>query len=212
MPKEKTIYDLLIAIIPSILIGIISIISIIYSNRKQENSQITNVRMNKIEKLYEKLCTVNGMIIEEKKKYEYDTEYYISPSKLSEILKNIESLKVEAKLYFTMNLVESLSVYTEILLHQMLHKKNDKEEKSNLKDGEYDEDEGQVFAIVPSTFQQMLSQYENVFNSVENQIMRISHRILGYKLPKPKLGKYKKKSLRHPWLRLFVKKQKSTSA
>jgi hypothetical protein len=210
MENSKNVFDLLIAIIPSVIIGFVSVISIIYSNKNQRNSHLVEMRTNKLEKLYEKLCNVNGAIIEEKKKYEYDIGYYTSTGKMGSILKEIESLRVEAKLYFSLNYLEGFRSYAEMMLFQMLHNGDNMIIKNNLADGEYEESDGDRITIVPSTFDQRYDQYEDAFHAFEDQIIRITQKILGYVVKPKKVTQNRR--LRLPWLRRPLDKQKSTSA
>jgi hypothetical protein len=210
MENNRSLYDLLLVSIPSGIVGIISIMTLIISNSRQKKSHMFDVRMNKIEQLYSKLCLINGMIIGEKKKYEYDKNYFSDTNKISEILSEIEKLRIEAKLYFTLNIIESFRIYAEMFLYQM--KKQDNFEKPNMDDGEYDEDDNTIIVIVPSTFEQRYKEYENMFSIFEDQILKISHKLLGYNNRIWHNKKRNKRSPRHPWLGLHPKKQKSTSA
>ena len=190
---NKNIYDLITAIIPSLIIGAISLVSIIYSNRKQKIDQLSSIKLNKVETLYEKLIIINRTIIEEKSKYVNNLTYYISENICNKILKEIDLLKIESQLYFGIISIDILRKYAQKFINQM--KSNDAEnyEKNNLKDGEYDEDDkGNKIEIHPCTFIMCYNEYENMYDEIENIIIRIAQIEIGIKIKTMKIKNIKK--------------------
>lgn len=184
---ETNIYDLLIAIVPSLIVGIISLITIVYSNKKLKNDQDINLRISKIESLYSKFNKINGSILAEKNNYNSDENYFTSRQTVSRIIEEIELLKVEAQLYLGINSIDSFRWSTERLLNQMVQKDIKDSYKDNLHDGEYEEDDeehGRINTIVPSTFENYFDEYSEKYDDIEDRILSIAREQIGIRIKK----------------------------
>ena len=193
MQNVKNIYDLLIAIIPSCIVAIVSIFTIIYSINNNKKYQVTNFKLEKLEKLYSKLIKVNGNILAEKNGYINIHDYYISQDIIKNIIIKIESLKQECKLYIGLNYIDDYMLHAERFMNCM--RKNSNDEKDNLKDGENDTDENDIaFKLFPSTFQNAYNEYDDSFTRFERFIEQIAQNEMGVNKIKIKYEKPKRKT------------------
>jgi hypothetical protein len=187
-------YDVLIAIVPSLVIGFISIMTLIYSNRRQDKFQQKSFRLEKIERLYEKLVSINGRVIAEISKYKNDPQYYLPPNNAGLIIADIEKLKVESMLYFGMDEIVEIRYKCEKILKELYYTNGNKD---NIKDGEYDNDGNERFEIVPSTLNQRINEYEDIYDRTEEKIENLARIEVG--ISKRKRRRFSVRP-RHPWL------------
>jgi len=186
MSNETNIYDLLIAVIPSIIIGSISTLTIIISNKNNNKDQITSLKISKIEKLYQRLLNINGEIKGEINNYKNDRLYFSNQNNINRITKDIDLLKVEAQLYIGIDWIDAFSSKAQELLNQIVSKGISISEKKNLNDGTYEEEEDGINWIVPNTFDKYYDMYENVFNKLEDEIVSLAQINIGINSKKVK--------------------------
>jgi hypothetical protein len=193
--KAANIYNVLIVVGPPLIVAAISWLSMRMSYDKQRSDHNKDLRLSKIETWYEALVKINGGILAEISRFQSDKEYYVERGHISRTVEQIESLKVQSKLYLGFEGIDEYRIRAERLLKTLsLEKAPSTSERERFFKSEYETDEstGQHFRTVPSAFDLVSDPYDEAYFGLEDTIVSLARTEIGNNAGRRKTNRRKR--------------------